>query len=274
MSSTAFLRKRVLPPAALAVLSLAAAASTTACQDHAAVAPICPDKGGLAMAKIRTRTVDKVDLLVMVDNSASMADKSTELARRLPERIKALVDPDVDAYGHSKTQRVSDVHVGIITSSLGSHGTSVCDPALHGAHVNDRGHLLPRAGENGVVGYSVDHVGGAPNGVSCPSPVAATALTWAFDPAKGASFSGTAQAKAMETEVSCIVQSAQEDGCGYEAPLESIYHFLADPAPYLTADVSCTKGPAGDECGQSKSRLQGSISSSSTSARRSCAPTR
>jgi hypothetical protein len=254
MSSTAFIRKYALPPVALAGLALAAAAASTACQTHPAVTPLCPGKGGIVTTKIRTTNVNSVDLLVMVDNSASMADKSTELARRLPELIKALVDPDVDATGRPKTQRVSSLHVGIITSSLGSHGTSVCDPALRGAHANDHGRLLPRTGENGTVGYSVDHVGGAPNGASCPSPVAASALTWAFDPTKGAQYTGAAQARSMETAVSCIVQSAQEDGCGYEASLESIYHFLIDPAPYLTADVvpACTQSPSGDACGSGK----------------------
>jgi hypothetical protein len=254
MSSTTFLRTLPLAPATLALLALAAAASTTACQDHAAVTPLCPAKGGILPMKIRATNVDKVDLLVMVDNSTSMADKSTELARRLPELIKALVDPDLDASGAPKTQAVRDLHVGVITSSMGSHGTSVCDPALHGAHMNDRGHLLPRTGENATVGYSIDHAGGAPNAAACPSPVAASALTWAFDPAAGARFSGAAQAKATETAASCIVQSAQEDGCGYEAPLESVYHFLVDPAPYLTADVvpACTTGPMGDSCGTGK----------------------
>ncbi len=252
MLSTAHLRTHALSPAAFVLLSLAAASSTTACQHHPASAQICPASGGILTTKIRTTGVDKVDLLVMVDDSASMADKSNELARRLPELIKALADPDLDAYGQPKAQRVADLHVGVITSSLGSHGTSACDPALYGAHMDDHGHLLPRAGENAAIGYSVDHVGGAPNAASCPTPVAASALGWAFDPAKGASYSGVAQVKSMETAVSCVVQSAKEDGCGYEAPLESIYHFLVDPAPYLSADVACTKSPAGDDCQQNK----------------------
>jgi hypothetical protein len=212
----------------------------------------CSPTGGTI--KLGVQSIDKVDLLLMVDNSASMADKFSELGRRMPELIKALADPDIDPVTmRPKTQRVADLHVGIITSSLGSHGTSACDGATY-PHADDHGHLMPRAGENGTSGYTVDSVGGPPAAAACPVPVAASALTWAFDPAKGAQNSGQAGVKAMEASVACIVQSAKEDGCGYEAQLESVYHFLIDPAPYLTADVvpACTKSAAGDSCGTGK----------------------
>jgi hypothetical protein len=114
---------------------------------------------------------------------------------------------------------------------------------------------MPRPTENGTTGYTVESVGDTkPAPVACPSPVAASALTWAFDPAKGAQYSAQAGVKGMEAAVACIVQSAKEDGCGYEAQLESVYHFLIDPAPYLTADVvpACSKSAAGDSCGSGK----------------------
>ncbi len=241
---------RTLATSALAITAGASSLAAQGCLDRPVV-PILPGQGGLVTTKIRVTNVDKVDLLLMVDNSASMGDKFSELGRRMPELIKALADPDKDpATGKPKTQAVADLHVGIITSSLGSHGTSACDPAQYGAHVDDHGHLMPRATENGTTGYTVASVGGTPTAAACPAPIAASALTWAFDPAKGAQYSAQAGVTGMETAVSCIVQSAKEDGCGYEAQLESIYHFLIDPAPYQTADVACTKNPAGDQCMQ------------------------
>lgn len=216
--------------------------SATGCLDRP-VAPIVPGKGSLVTTKLRVTNFDKVDLLLMVDNSASMRDKFTELGRRMPELIKALADPEVDPETMKpKTTRVADLHVGVITSSLGSHGTAVC----MAAHKRDGGHLLPRAGENGTVGFTVDVVGGKPQQTSCAAPVASSALTWAFDPAVPAQHVGQASVKAMESSVSCVVQSAAEDGCGYEAQLESIYHFLIDPAPYLTANADC--GADGTAC--------------------------
>jgi hypothetical protein len=221
---------------------LAAALPATGCLDRPVV-PIVPGKGSLVTTKLRVTNFDKVDLLLMVDNSLSMRDKFTELGRRMPELIKALADPEVDPVTlKPKTTRVADLHVGVITSSLGSHGTSVC----MASHKNDGGHLLPRTGENGTAGFTVDVVGGAPQQTSCAASVAASALSWAFDPAVPAQHVGATSVKAMESSVSCIVQSAAEDGCGYEAQLESIYHFLVDPAPYLTANADC--GADGTAC--------------------------
>ncbi len=248
MKPTAHPRPHATARCTLGLLVLgtcAAALSTTGCLDRPVVA-IKPGKGGVVTSKLRVSSLDKVDLLLMVDNSASMKDKFTELGRRMPELIKALADPDVDpATMKPKTKRVADLHVGVISSSLGSHGTWACAPA-RGAHENDGGHLLPRASENGSAGYTVDAVGGAPQATTCPAPVASSALSWAFDPAAGAENVGAAGVKGMETAVSCIVQSAAEDGCGYEAQLESIYHFLVDPAPYATADADC--GADGRSC--------------------------
>jgi hypothetical protein len=231
----------------LAVGTCAVGLSATGCLDRPVV-PIKPGKGGIVTTKLRVSNLDKVDLLLMIDNSQSMGDKFTELGRRMPELIKALAAPDVDPVTMKpKTKPVADLHVGIITSSLGGHGTSVCKG---GGQLNDNGHLLPRVGakgtENGTAGYVVDSVGGAPQQTACPAPVAASALSWAFDASAGATNVGPGAVKAMETSVSCIVQSAGESGCGYEAQLEAIYHFLVDPAPYATADADC--GAAGNAC--------------------------
>jgi hypothetical protein len=244
---------RYLATSALALTAGVTTLAAQGCLDRPVV-EIKPGGSGLFIKKLRVTNVDKVDLLLMIDNSASMADKFTELGKRMPELIKALADPDIDPVTNQpKTTRVADLHVGIITSSLGSHGTSACDPATYGSHVDDKGHLMPRASENGTQGYTTDKVtGGTLTPVSCPAPVAASALTWAYLPAGGAKYTGQAQVGDMEASVACIVQSAKEDGCGYEAQLESIYHFLIDPQPYATADVvpACTKGASGDACGK------------------------
>ena len=160
----------------------------------------------------------KVDLLLMVDNSSSMADKYGNLALSLPSLIKALTNPDLDATGKPKTQAATDLHVGIITSSLGSHGTSACDPATYGAHQDDHGHLMPRAADPPIaVGYTVTSVGGTPTQVACPGGIAAaSAVSWAFTAGTPApEFSGTGQVPQAEAAVSCVVQAAHEDGCGY-----------------------------------------------------------
>jgi len=219
------------------------------------VPPDLPDFGDTAArvkaTKIRLSRVGSVDLLLVVDNSISMADKQSELGRRIPQLIKTLTNPDIDpTTGKPKTPPIADLHVGIISTALGSHGTSPCRPS--GArHNDDHGHLLPRDGEGGGDGFYVETDSGEPKSAACPTPVAASPITWVFDPTKDpkAMFHGPEQSAALQTSTSCVVQSVNDDGCGLEATLESMYHFLIDPAPYETADVACKLFASGDDCG-------------------------
>ena len=243
---------------ALAIGASAAVFGVQGCLDRPVV-PILPGGSGVSATKIRVTRIDKVDLLLMVDNSLSMGDKQSELGKRIPQLVKSLTNPDKDASGKYLTQPVADLHVGVISSSLGSYGTSACDPGSTNPHNNDHGHLLPRAGEGGGSGWKVDTDGAEPTPNACPAPVAASALTWVFDPTKKgpAQFIGTAGSTQMQTAASCVVQSAKEDGCGYEAQLEAVYHFLIDPQPYQDAKVKCTFGVSGDACGTNRIEVTG-----------------
>jgi hypothetical protein len=102
----------------------------------------------------------RVDLLLAIDNSRSMADKQAILALTMPDLVQAFVNPRcVDADGVVAAQQptdhtepcpaanttrefapVTDLHIGIVSSSLGSHGADTCV----GAAENDRGHLITR----------------------------------------------------------------------------------------------------------------------------------
>ncbi|MFI5297101.1 MAG: vWA domain-containing protein [Polyangiales bacterium] len=182
-----------------------------------------------------TKAITKVDLLLVVDNSSSMADKQSELARQVPAIIATLTGPFAKS-----PPLITDLHVGVITTSLGSFGTDACDESQPGNEYNDRAHLLPRnpteaSGSGFVVGPD-----GATTAAACPTLLTSSAITWAF----GSPFA----AQATETATSCVVQSAHEDGCGYEATWESLYHFLIDPKPYLTATTTCSKAPGGVTC--------------------------
>jgi len=86
----------------------------------------------------------KLDVLFVVDNSVSMADKQGVLEASLPSFVSRLVNPHcVDAQGvpiatqpangaaacASGTREltpVTDLHLGVITTSIGSHGGTVC----------------------------------------------------------------------------------------------------------------------------------------------------
>src|SRR5581483_9210551 len=118
-------------------------------------------------ATVRQQAVDKVDLLFMIDNSASMGDKQALLAAAVPDMINRLVAPQcLDANNNptgtnagadgscpagqkAEFPPVHDMHIGIVSSSLGGRGGDQCPatgtnpaaPALN-AHNDDRGELI------------------------------------------------------------------------------------------------------------------------------------
>lgn len=198
-----------------------------------------------------TGTIDKVDLLFVVDNSASMANKQDALARRIPVLLRLLTQIGIDpiAAGASK---IVDLHVAVITSSLGSQGTSACDPAQSGPRVDDRARLLPPAGEFlPLQGYTFAAGSADPRVVACPIPMLEVPVSWVLDGARdpSAELHGADALPTLEAAVTCSVLSAGDEGCGYEMPLEAMYRFLADPSPALTRAAAC--GASSEECGSS-----------------------
>ena len=84
----------------------------------------------------------KVDLLFMIDNSGSMGDKQELLREAIPDLINRLISPKcIDdsgnilgdsqngqcAAGHLEFKPVPDIHIAIVTSSLGGAGSDACD---------------------------------------------------------------------------------------------------------------------------------------------------
>ena len=228
----------------LGTLAFAAVPLTlAACLDRP-VGPIEPDSTRVSVTRLFVQKVEKLDLLIVVDNSQSMKDKQSELGRRIPELIagvtKASVDPET-----GRVSQVFDVHVGVITSSLGSLGTGACHAGWYGPQADDRGHLLPRASDpKPVNGFKVD-ASGNPVASACPNVAVEKPLSWVKDAArdKNAQFVGEPGAEGLQAASSCVVQSVDDHGCGFEATWEAIYRFLADPAPYDQAKVTCNLPP-------------------------------
>lgn len=150
-------------------------------------------------------TAKKLDVLIMVDNSSSMSDKQDALARTVPQLVAQLV-------------HVEDLHVGVITSSLGGHGSTICDDSdPSNEPQNDHAHLL----------------GTRPRAASLNLPQGF--IEWT--PAQGTA--------ALGTKVQGLVTAAGQEGCGLESQLEAIYRFLADPYPPQTI----VKAPCANSAG-------------------------
>jgi hypothetical protein len=201
---------------------VAGAAVSTGCLDRPVV-PQKPNTTNIVVEKILQEKVDKIDLLFMIDNSISMADKQTILAAAVPQLVSRLVTP-ILIDGQPEFDPVTDIHIGVISSSLGSYGGNVCgeDPA---PPQNDRAHLMPsvRPGLN-----SHNNLG----------------FLW-WDPEnKGG---GQSNVGALVADFTAHVQGVGEFGCGFEASLEAWYRFLIDPDPHLnvTGDASFVQTVSG-----------------------------
>jgi hypothetical protein len=205
--------------------------------------------------------IDKVDLLFVIDNSASMGDKQTYLSKAVPALITRLVTPNcVDPvtgtnYGPSDSggngtcakgtvefPPVHDMHIGLLTSSLGSrlgnsydqstgNTTDICDPnamiSVNGTmlnnHNDDRGELINRTG---LTETPLSDLGTSFFLNWFPS----TTANQNKQPSPGAP--PITSATQLQTDFTALVQGAGTYGCGIESQLESWYRFLVQPDPY------------------------------------------
>lgn len=186
----------------------------------------------LFVEDVPARSVDKIDLLFVVDNSKSMADKQRMLELAVPGFLERLVSPSCVSTDGKQTiqplapnasscgpgfQRefdpIEDIHVGMISSSLGGPKGTLCDqPSL-----NDHGHLIPTVREN-VPSYENHGF-------------------WAWDPKGTHQPPGEKSLSQLVADFSKGLASVGENGCGYEAPLEAWYRFLIDPEPYQSLEI-------------------------------------
>jgi hypothetical protein len=203
-------------------------------------------------AVVKQQAVDKIDLLFMIDNSASMGDKQDYLKLAIPDLIKRLVQPncvdqadpnkvvgisDIDpakscsAFPNSKVEfpPVHNMHIGVVTSALGPRGGDVCPPGekttggLLNAHNDDGAHLINRGGDDEHAIASMQ----PSNFLSWFPTVPANA---GKDPGKGA-VPQTDLGK-FEADFADLISGTHQLGCGIESQLESWYRFLVQPDPY------------------------------------------
>ncbi len=220
----------------LVLAAAAAAALSNSCLNRP-VTPSEPETSNRFVDQIRYTTVDKIDLLFVVDNSVSMADKQQILKRAVPSMLKRLVDPPcVDASFASEPamaaepacragfqrefEPIADIHIGVITSSLGSRGSGGCAP--ENGNPDDRGLLLPSV-RPGLSSWNSSGF-----------------LLW--DPKAKYAPAGTADLEQLSADFSAMIESVHDDGCGYESSLEAWYRFLIDPEPALAVRIDPTTG--------------------------------
>ena len=232
----------------LAALAIALPGLALACGGDATAVRLEP-KVTYEVEFLPWRGVQKIDLLFVIDNSISMVEKQSLLTDAMSTLTRRLMTPlCLDAEGnptgfspcgtdYREFPPVRDLHVGVITSSLGSHGGEVCVPDPEEEpprQLDDRAELLPSVRE-GL--YSFQDAGFLVWDPREPRPIP--------DPHEGVSDHETAPDE-FQADLASHVQAVGARGCGFEAPLEAWYRFLIDPEPVseVTNDgVSSVRGP-------------------------------
>ncbi len=254
-----------------ALVSIVGAGSVGGCLNRP-IQPNEPRRTSTIVEPFKQSAVDKIDLLLMVDNSRSMADKQQILAAAVPDLVGALVNPKcVDPKGTPMTTQpatvaedcptglirefkpITNIHIGIVTSSLGGHGGSACPVPAPGAACsnevnpsnNDAGHLTSRKNECGGEVFPTYQNKGflAWDPEQKLMPVGEANIGSIAIDANGNVTTGQ---PGIVPSLKDLVVGAGQLGCGYEASLEAWYRFLIDPEPYETITVQSNKAvPAG-----------------------------
>jgi hypothetical protein len=191
---------------------------------------------------VRDKVPNKLDLLMMIDNSISMGDKQHLLADAMQHLVARLVQPRcLDEQGAPTGQRSSpggvcppnsqpeflpfnDIHAAVVTSSLGSHGANGARDVCVSADDDDHGQLL------GVIRPDL------------PNWNQTGFLAW--DPQQMLTPVGIADPAVFAAGLAKTVEAAGDHGCGYEASLEGWYRFLVDPEPPLAVVVPAASSVA------------------------------
>ncbi|HEX2871695.1 MAG TPA: hypothetical protein VHP33_10570 [Polyangiaceae bacterium] len=182
-----------------------AASDTGATNQGAAASGGATSMGGAVLSPDGSipsaRPLHKLDLLLMVDNSLDMAEKQ----RLLKDAVSWMLGAD------GPPLSADDVHVGVVTSSLGSFGAQGAKDVCVTAQDNDHAHLLGSL-RPGLETFQNSGF-----------------LAWAPDV--------EADRDTALAQLAPMLDAVGEQGCGYEASLEAWYRFLVDPEPPGTVAV-------------------------------------
>src|SRR5579872_1224354 len=202
----------------------------------------------------------KLDILFVIDNSATMSDKQTLLAEAVPDFLTRLVNPRcLDPSGAPtgvswsagtgcpsgapEFLPVMDMHLGIVSTSLGGRGGDQCAPdqanpanvALN-AHDDDQAHLIIRWGVNELPTQDAQSLFGVGNFLAWfpPSVSPVRMAVASLGPNPGSAQGGEAQMGTLVGDFTGMVQGVHDHGCGFVGSNEAFYRFLIQPDPFNT----------------------------------------
>ncbi len=166
--------------------------------------PVNPCTRSRVGETIAVSSVDEVDLLFMIDNSNSMAEEQVALTRELPRMVRVLASGDRDADGMQDFTPVRSLHVGVVTSDMGTGGfnTPTCGAGVMGFMFGDDG-IMRSNGRTEIMGCMASY----------PSAI--------FDFARDRD-----DPMAFASDVACVA-TVGTGGCGFEQQLDATLKALS-----------------------------------------------
>ena len=206
---------------------------SSACMDRM-LAPVTPVSQSGVSITIANQGIDKVDLLVMMDNSNSMANNQSHIMAELGPMISQLTSPNCtstsnpaqhtcnpsDPSDHPAYPAVRDMHVAIVSSDLGTIGSTVqgCANSDYG----DDGEMNPIRNGASVTTHEPWAGGGIPS-MTFGRP---TDCDVANEYPSFISFSsGTTDPSSFTHDFECNA-GLYVNGCALESQIESVYRSL------------------------------------------------
>jgi hypothetical protein len=188
MNSSSFSNRKVLLALGLTAVALAG----YGCFERQ-LKPVNPCTRSRVGDTVQVTNVDKVDLLLMIDNSNSMTEEQISIVTEIPRIINILTSGDRDADGMRDFTPARSLHVGIVSSDMGTGTVSGIESCSAGF------------GDDGIM---FNH-GSTGTGCMASYPSAI------FDFQDGRDDPAT-----FSTAVGCVA-ALGTDGCGFEHQLES-----------------------------------------------------
>jgi hypothetical protein len=169
-------------------------------------------KAGDRCLGVHGDSVDKVDLLFVIDNSNSMSEEQQSLADQMPYMINALLTGDADQDGTPEFGPVRDLHLGVVSADMGTTGANSMQATC--STFGDDG-LLLHTPHPAVMGCAPSYP-----------------MFLSFDASKDDP-QGTAN------DFACIA-TLGTGGCGFEQPLEAALKALSPSIASMSGEMPIT----------------------------------
>jgi hypothetical protein len=172
--------------------------------------PLIPCTVSGVALRVNVENVDKVDLLLVIDNSGSMTEEQSKLQEQIPRLIETLASGGRNEESIPDFPPVKDLRVGVVTTDLGTgeFNNQGCEAQ------GDDGRLIDETGTvPGPMGSTM-----APPGCNTMGYGAGESFVSFIPPDDEAALD--AEAAAFAQSVGCVALVGA-GGCGFEQQLES-----------------------------------------------------